>query len=124
MGERMRAEDESWRLGEGGEWKRWWVERASLGRGAEEEASVMVTGSLADAAVEGLRSWVGEGARLREAVWMVSLMRRGREEAGEDIWRVVGMCCGVAVRGIWGGGRRGGSGGEEAIEVCVQWKLF
>ena len=32
----------------------------------------IVTGCLLEAAVDGLRSWRGEGARLIEAVWMVS----------------------------------------------------
>jgi hypothetical protein len=43
------------------------------------------TGCLELAAVEGLRSWWGEGARFMEPVWIVSAMRMGREEAVEDI---------------------------------------
>lgn len=42
---------------------------------------VTSTGILLEAAVLGLRSWVGDGARLREAVWMVSDIWRGMEEA-------------------------------------------
>lgn len=39
------------------------------------------TGCLLEAAVEGLRSWVGDGARLMEAVWIVSAIWIGMEEA-------------------------------------------
>ena len=37
-------------------------------------------GTAREVLVDGLMSWVGEGARLREAVWMVSASWRGREE--------------------------------------------
>lgn len=39
------------------------------------------TGCLLEAAVEGLRSWVGDGARLMEAVWIVSAIWIGMEDA-------------------------------------------
>lgn len=40
-----------------------------------------MTGSFWEAAVEGLRSWVGDGLRFMEAVWMVSAIWRGIEES-------------------------------------------
>lgn len=61
-----------------------------------------VTGNFLEAEVEGLMSWRGEGARLMEAVWIVSAIRR----AGEDIFGgmlgsgVVDISFGVMVRGI------------------------
>lgn len=51
--------------------------------------SGIVTGSLREAAVEGLRSWRGEGARLMEALWIVDASSMAGEE---DI-----------VRFAWGG---------------------
>ena len=44
------------------------------------EIECVRTGTLRDAAVEGLRSWCGEGARLREADWRVE----ARVMAGSD----------------------------------------
>lgn len=48
--------------------------------GEEEGEGAMLgeTGNFFEAAVEGLRSWWGEGERLREADWMVEAMSRGR----------------------------------------------
>lgn len=45
------------------------------------------TGIFWDAAVEGLRSWCGEGSRFMEADWIVEAISMGREE---DIVVVVG----------------------------------
>lgn len=42
--------------------------------------SGIVTGSLREAAVEGLRSWRGEGARLMEALWIVDASSMAGEE--------------------------------------------
>lgn len=39
------------------------------------------TGSFSEAAVDGLRSWAGEGWRFREADWMVEAIFK----AGDDI---------------------------------------
>jgi hypothetical protein len=39
------------------------------------------TGSFSEAAVEGLISCAGDGARFIDAVWMVSAISRGRESA-------------------------------------------
>ena len=44
------------------------------------EGEESLTGVFCEALVEGLRSWDGEGARLMEAVWMVSAISRGRLE--------------------------------------------
>lgn len=46
-----------------------------------------VTGCFWEAAVEGLRSWFGEGSRFMEAVWIVSAIWRGRED--DILWVVV-----------------------------------
>lgn len=59
--------------------------------------SETVTGCLREAVVEGLTSWCGEGARLREAVWMVEASSR----AGEGIVVVVGWFLGLGWRGRW-----------------------
>jgi hypothetical protein len=37
---------------------------------------VILTGIFSDAVVEGFRSWEGEGARFREAVWIVEASSR------------------------------------------------
>lgn len=42
--------------------------------------------------MEGLRSWVGEGWRFMEAVWIVSAISTGRED---DIFVVSGVGSGV-----------------------------
>lgn len=44
-----------------------------------------MTGSFWEAEVEGLRSWVGEGCRFREADWRVEARVRAGEEAEADI---------------------------------------
>jgi hypothetical protein len=48
----------------------------------------METGTFSEAAVEGLMSCAGEGARFIEPVWMVSPISRGRES---DIFAVDGF---------------------------------
>lgn len=53
--------------------------------------SSTVTGIFCEAAVEGLRSWVGEGARLMEADWMVDASSiAGFEAIVRDICGVEG----------------------------------
>lgn len=49
------------------------------------DAGCTETGCFCEAAVVGLRSWVGEGWRFIEAVWIVSAISRGMED---DI-----LCC-------------------------------
>ena len=74
----------------------------------------MRTGRLEEVAVEGLRSWVGDGARLREADWRV------------DVRVAAGLAAMVVVVG--GGGKFIGSewerereGGVEGSGDAVSW---
>jgi len=49
---------------------------------------VILTGIFSDAVVEGFRSWEGEGARFREAVWIVDASSR----AGLSAMMTAGGC--------------------------------
>jgi hypothetical protein len=49
---------------------------------------VILTGIFSDAVVEGFRSWEGEGARFREAVWIVEASSR----AGFSAMMATGEC--------------------------------
>lgn len=48
---------------------------------SEAGAWEALTGCFSEAAVEGLRSWVGDGARFMEAVWIVSASSRAGLDA-------------------------------------------
>lgn len=48
---------------------------------SEAGAWEALTGCFSEAAVEGLRSWVGDGARFMDAVWIVSASSRAGLDA-------------------------------------------
>lgn len=71
----------------------------------EEEERERRTGRFCEDAVEGLRSWVGEGARLRERDWRVEV----RVAAGLEAIVFLFLCW------LWGGEGRGKGGGRWSV---------